>query len=92
MFLLPFFDKSILDIDMGASMLDKEAAMRIPQAVFGACVAAALVFGAYASPTGRGPVVDQPQLMAMSVEVLGDRLLSAALDAAGEIEARIRQF
>ena len=77
---------------MFALILDKEAVVKIHQAVIGACVAAALMLGAGARPSGQIPAAAESRLVPLSVQVLRDRLLSVALDAAGEIEARIKEF
>ena len=77
---------------MFASVLDKEAAVRIRQALLGASVAATLVFGAGAGPLGKAPGAPARQLCDASIRAICDRVLTVVLDAAGDVEARIRQF
>jgi hypothetical protein len=89
---LLFLDNLVSNIDMRASILDKELAMRTRQAAFGACIAAALVFGAGAGPVKAVPASSTAGLGADGVRVLCDRILNAVLDTAGEIKAEIRQF
>jgi hypothetical protein len=99
-YLLPFFEKYILIIDMFALSLDKEGPMNIRQAALGAGVAVLLVFGADANPAGglqassaqsACDIAGLETAVRDAAKQAGTVALDVALDAAGELLARAKQ-
>jgi hypothetical protein len=100
-FLLPFFEKCILIIDISTLSLDKEAHMNIRQAILGAGVAALLVLGADGAPVGpQAATALQASSSTFACDSHGvsavvrqaahearDAVLDVVFDAAGEIVA-----